>query len=179
MVGKIHMTATPKQFDRSEGAKRDIIAGGIVVAAILLFVGTGSNVMQAAVRALIGIGGGPDRALAAALVLNIALILFGWRRYEDLNREIRERTEAEQRARYLADTDPLTGFLNRRALLATGQQMIAGAIAEKRQVALFLLDLDGLNISHESMTPGRMATIKQSGKRWTAFNKRCRGQANA
>ncbi len=136
------MTATPKQFDRSEGAKRDIIAGGIVVAAILLFVGTGSNVMQAAVRALIGIGGGPDRALAAAMILNVALILFGWRRYEDLNREIRERTEAEQRARYLADTDPLTGFLNRRALLATGQRMIAGAIAEKRQVALFLLDLD-------------------------------------
>jgi diguanylate cyclase (GGDEF)-like protein len=142
MVGKFHMTATPKQFDRSEGAKRDIIAGGIVVAAILLFVGTGSNVMQAAVRALIGIGGGPDRALAAAMILNVALILFGWRRYEDLNREIRERTEAEQRARYLADTDPLTGFLNRRALLATGQRMIAGAIAEKRQVALFLLDLD-------------------------------------
>jgi len=136
------MTATPKQFDRSEGAKRDIIAGGIVVAAILLFVGTGSNVMQAAVRALIGIGGGPDRALATALVLNVALILFGWRRYKDLNREIRERTEAEQRARYLADTDPLTGFLNRRALLATGQRQIATAIAEKRQVALFLLDLD-------------------------------------
>lgn len=136
------MTATPKQFDRSEGAKRDIIAGGIVVAAILLFVGTGSNVMQAAVRALIGLGGGPDRALATALVLNVALILFGWRRYKDLNREIRERTEAEQRARYLADTDPLTGFLNRRALLATGQRQIANAIADKRQVALFLLDLD-------------------------------------
>ena len=29
---------------------------------------------------------------------------------------------------------------------------------------LFLLDLDGLNISHESMTPGRMAAIKQAGK---------------
>src|SRR3546814_5192508 len=98
--------------------------------------------MQAAVRALIGIGGGPDRALATALVLNIALILFGWRRYKDLNREIVERTEAEQRARYLADTDPLTGFLNRRALLVAGQRMIAGAAAEKRQVALFLLDLD-------------------------------------
>ena len=136
------MTSTSKPFDRSEGAKRDIIAGGIVVAAILLFVGTGSTVMQAAVRALIGIGGGPDRALATALVLNIALILFGWRRYKDLNREIVERTEAEQRARYLADTDPLTGFLNRRALLAAGQRMIAGAAAEKRQVALFLLDLD-------------------------------------
>jgi len=142
MVGKIHMVATAGQPDRSESAKRDIVAGGIVVAAILLFVGTGSNVMQAIVHTLIGIGGGPDRALAAALVLNVALILFGWRRYEDLNREIRERTEAEQRARYLADTDPLTGFLNRRALLATGQQQISDAVADQRQVALFLLDLD-------------------------------------
>lgn len=136
------MNSTPKPLDRSEGARRDIITGGIVVAAILLFIGTGGNVMQAAVRALIGIGGGPDRVLATALVLNIALILFGWRRYNDLNREIRERTEAEQRARYLADTDPLTGFLNRRALLVTGQRMIAEAVREEREVALFLLDLD-------------------------------------
>lgn len=136
------MSATSKQLDRSEGARREIVAGGVVVAAILLFVGTGSNVMQAVVQTLSGLGGGPDRALAAALVLNVALILFGWRRYKDLNREIRERTEAEQRARYLADTDPLTGFLNRRALLATGQRQIAEAVADKRQVALFLLDLD-------------------------------------
>ncbi|MGB3317458.1 MAG: EAL domain-containing protein [Sphingopyxis granuli] len=134
--------AAPRRRDRSEDARRDIVAGGIVVAAILLFVGTGSNVMQAVVQTLIGLGGGPDKVLSVALVLNIALILFGWRRYEDLNREIRERTEAEQRARYLADTDPLTGFLNRRALLARGQELIARAAAQQRQVALFLLDLD-------------------------------------
>ena len=123
-------TIEPKPYDRSEGAKRDIIAGGVVIAAILLFVGTGGKVMQAVVGTLIGIGGGPDKVLSVALLLNIALILFGWRRYKDLNREIRERTEAEQRARYLADTDPLTGFLNRRALLARGQRLIAGAAAE-------------------------------------------------
>lgn len=134
--------AIPKQKDRSESAKRDIVAGGIVVAAILLFVGTGSAVMQSVVRSLAGIGGGTDRVLAATLILNIALLLFGWRRYDDLNREIRERTEAEQRARYLADTDTLTDFLNRRALLAQGQELIARAAAETRQVALFLLDLD-------------------------------------
>ena len=142
MVGNDYMIAEPKPRNRSEDAKRDIIAGGIVVAAIVLFVGTGGSVMQAVVETLIGIGGGPDKVLSAALILNIALILFGWRRYEDLNREIRERTDAEQRARYLADTDPLTGFLNRRALLTKGQQMIAGATAEQRHVALFLLDLD-------------------------------------
>ncbi|MGL3820033.1 putative bifunctional diguanylate cyclase/phosphodiesterase [Sphingopyxis sp. R3-92] len=132
----------PKPYDRSEGAKRDIIAGGVVIAATLLFVGTGGKVMQAVVGTLIGIGGGPDKVLSVALILNIALILFGWRRYKDLNREIRERTEAERRARYLADTDPLTGFLNRRALLARGQRLIADATAEGRHVALFLLDLD-------------------------------------
>ena len=88
----------PKPYDRSEGAKRDIIAGGVVIAATLLFVGTGGKVMQAVVGTLIGVGGGPDKVLSVALILNIALILFGWRRYKDLNREIRERTEAERRA---------------------------------------------------------------------------------
>lgn len=136
------MVAEPRGRDRSEDARRDVVAGGIVVAGILLFVGTGGNVMQSVVQTLAGIGGGPDKALSAALILNVALILFGWRRYDDLNREIRERTEAEQRARYLADTDPLTGFLNRRAMLIEGQRLIAEAAADKRQVALFLLDLD-------------------------------------
>src|SRR3546814_8723979 len=93
------------------------------------------------------------RVLAATLILNIALLLFGWRRYDDLNREVRERTEAEKRARYLADTDPLTDFLNRRALISSGQALIAEATRERRHVALFLLDLEDrkstrLNSSH-------------------------------
>ena len=134
--------APPKTPDRADGAKRDVVAGGIVVAAIILFVGTGSSVMQSVVRALSGLGGGTDQVLAATLILNIALILFGWRRYNDLHREIRERTEAEQRARYLADTDPLTDFLNRRAMLERGQALVAEAVAAHRHVALFLLDLD-------------------------------------
>ena len=142
MVGNLQMMAEPKSRDRRETARRDVVAGGIVVAGILLFIGTGGSVMQSIVQTLVGIGGGPDKVLSVALILNVALLLFGWRRYEDLNREIRERTEAEQRARYLADTDPLTGFLNRRALLAMGQRLIAEAIADKRHVALFLLDLD-------------------------------------
>src|SRR3546814_9447469 len=51
-------------------------------------------------------------------------------------------SDLEKRARWLADTDTLTGFLNRRALLNAGQALIAEATAKGRQVALFLLDLD-------------------------------------
>src|SRR3546814_18562572 len=53
--GTIHMTSTPRPFDRSDGGKLDTIAGGIVVSAILLFVGPGRPVRQAAVSELIGL----------------------------------------------------------------------------------------------------------------------------
>lgn len=132
----------PHVRNSSDTARRDIVGGGIVVAAIILFVGTGSSVLTSVLHTLIGMGGSVDSLLSATLILNIALILFGWRRYVDLNREVRERTEAEQRALYLADTDPLTGFLNRRSIMAAGQQAITAAADEGRQTALFLLDLD-------------------------------------
>ena len=45
-----------------------------------------------------------------AFLLNIALILFGWRRYRDLEAEVAERAAAEELAHSLAVTDPLTGF---------------------------------------------------------------------
>ena len=127
---------------RPNKARRDVITGGIVIAAALMFVGTGSTVLGAVVDTLAGIGGGPDRTLAAALILNIALMLFGWRRYRDLLIEVEVRTEAEGRARYLAAVDPLTGFLNRRAFMAAGREALAAANQSGHDAALFLIDLD-------------------------------------
>ena len=123
-------------------ARRDVITGGIVVAAANLFVGTGSSVLGQVVDAIAGIGGGPDRTLAAALILNIALMLFGWRRYRDLLLEVQERSAAEERARHLADVDPLTGYLNRRAFMEAGTEVVAKAVPAGRDVTLFLVDLD-------------------------------------
>lgn len=113
-----------------------------MVAAALMFIGTGSTVLGAVVDTINGIGGGPDRTLAAALILNIALMLFGWRRYRDLLVEVAERTKAEERARFLASVDPLTGFLNRRAFMEAGRAALAEARAGDRAAALFLIDLD-------------------------------------
>ena len=75
-------------------ARRDLMAGGITIAAILLFVGSGSTALSSVVQALQGVAGGPDRVLTTALLLNIALMLFGWRRYRDLAAEVVERTLA-------------------------------------------------------------------------------------
>jgi diguanylate cyclase (GGDEF)-like protein len=123
-------------------ARRDVITGGIIVAAAILFVGTGSSVLGQVVDAVAGIGGGPDRTLAAALILNIALMLFGWRRYRDLLVEVEERSAAEERARHLADVDPLTGYLNRRAFMTAGAEVVDKAFPAGRDVTLFLVDLD-------------------------------------
>ena len=127
-------------------AERDIVALGIAFAAIILFVGTGGTVMPQIVRAWMGTGETPDMVLTNAVLLNIALLIFGWRRYADLQREVAERRSAEQRARELAEIDPLTGCLNRRSGTPAIERLRADAKARHREVAVFMIDLD--NFKH-------------------------------
>lgn len=123
-------------------AERDIVALGIAAAAILLLVATGGAVLPDAVRSLLGAGGAPDRLLVSALLLNIALIMFGWRRYRELTREIAERRRAEDQARLLAATDPLTHCLNRRSMLGATDELRARAAERGEAVAYCMIDLD-------------------------------------
>ena len=87
-------------------------------------------------------GIGPDKALINALLLNIALIIFGWRRYSQLSGEVRERRHAEEQARVLAETDPLTGLLNRRSFTDALLNMFAEANNRSGSVAVLMIDLD-------------------------------------
>lgn len=137
-----HNERTGKGQRKLGSAQRDIVALGIAVAALILFVGTGGTVMPQIVRAWLGLGEAPDVMLTNAVLLNIALLIFGWRRYNDLNKEVEERRRAEARARELAERDPLTGCLNRRSgPLAI--ETLRNAAAEKQQdVAVLMIDLD-------------------------------------
>lgn len=126
----------------TQAAQKDIFTGAVVIAAIIMFVGTGTSVLSSAIDTIIGAGGGSDRALTIALILNIALILFGWRRYNDLSREVEERKAAEERARTLALRDPLTGFHNRRSLSENGAEMLSKATRRDKALAMLMLDLD-------------------------------------
>ena len=126
----------------TERSRRDVIALGIVVASIILFVGTGSSVLPKIVRALTGQGTAPDAMLTNALILNIALVIFGWRRYVELTTEVRTRREAQEQAQLLAVTDPLTGCFNRRSIAAQTDGLIAAGRSQGECVALIMLDLD-------------------------------------
>ncbi len=83
-----------------------------------------------------------DDVIFVVFILGIALLIYGFRRYRDLSREINARTAAELEARNLARHDPLTGLPNRRFFeenLATHLQ----AASDTQQVAVLMLDLDG------------------------------------
>jgi diguanylate cyclase (GGDEF)-like protein len=120
--------------------RQDLITGAITMAAIIMFVFTGSAVVPRALQAIVGFGQGADRILVTALLLNLALIVFGWRRCHDLECEIAERKVAEENARVLASRDGLTGFLNRRSLTETANAVLAGP--GRSQATLLLIDLD-------------------------------------
>jgi len=124
-------------------AERDIVALGIAVAALIMFIGTGSSVIPGMISSWLGWASrGPDVALTNAMLLNVALLVFGFRRYIDLTREVRERRKAEETARQLAKTDPLTGLLNRRSFREAAEERIEQARGEKRGLAMLMFDLD-------------------------------------
>src|SRR5690348_14869869 len=80
---------------------------------------------------------GPDIRLAStALTLNVALILFGWRRYVDLQHEAELRAEQERRAALLATTDPITGLYNRKGFADRAGQLCEAAAARSDNLAV-------------------------------------------
>lgn len=128
--------------ERFGRADRDIVTLGIAVAALILFVGTGGSVLPSIVRSWMGSGERPDLVLTNALLLNIALIIFGWRRYIELANEVRERRRAEEKARQLAQTDALTGLLNRRCFIPAAAQLVTEVAESNQGVAVLMVDLD-------------------------------------
>ncbi|HTG39650.1 putative bifunctional diguanylate cyclase/phosphodiesterase [Sphingomonas sp.] len=124
------------------GVRPETLTGAISIAAILLFVGIASTVVSQTVGHYLGTRGRADEILVIALLLNVALILIGWRRHSNLAAEVRERADAEARARTLAARDPLTGFHNRRSLADEGAALIFDATRRHKAVALMMLDLD-------------------------------------
>jgi len=116
-------------------ASSHVITTCATVAAILLFVAIGSKVIPIAVHRAPPLG---SSTLQVAFLLNIAIILFGWRRSKDLRDALDAYEAAERLAQRNANTDPATGLANRRELVRALEEMIDARTAG----VLLLLDLD-------------------------------------
>jgi diguanylate cyclase (GGDEF)-like protein len=128
--------------NRLIAADRDLIVLLVVFAAILLFVAVGAVAVPQAIAAVFFGGPRTEDLLMSTLLLNIALIIFGWRRYRELRLEIDVRRQAEEQARLLAELDPLTGCLNRRSMAAATEQLRTAARGRGQTVCYCLIDID-------------------------------------
>jgi diguanylate cyclase (GGDEF)-like protein len=107
-------------------ARRDAIVLTVLITAVMLLIWNGSAFFHNLPLGDSKVG--PEIRLAStALTLNVALILFGWRRYIDLQHEAELRAEHERRAVVLATTDAITGLFNRKGFADHGGQLCVQA----------------------------------------------------
>jgi diguanylate cyclase (GGDEF)-like protein len=121
-------------------ARRDMLVLGILIAAVVLLIWNGSEIFQ---RLTIARDLGPGLKVATvALTLNVALILFGWRRYVDLQHEAEMRREGEIRAAVIASTDGMTALLNRKGFADKGEELRCSAAEAGKSLVIFSLQLN-------------------------------------
>ena len=122
-------------------ARRDAVVLTVLISAVMLLIWNGSAFFNN--LRIAGQDFGPSiRIASTALTLNVALILFGWRRYVDLQHEAELRAEQERRAALLATTDPVTGLYNRKGFADRAAQVCieAGAKGDNLVVISFQIN---------------------------------------
>jgi len=119
---------------RLENARRDAVVLVVLITAVVLLIWNGSAFFQHLRFA--GKIGPEVRVASTALTLNVALILFGWRRYVDLQHEAQLRAEQERRAVVLATTDSVTGLYNRKGFADEAAELCAKARKDSNLVII-------------------------------------------
>ena len=137
-----------------------VVPAAVAVAGAVLFVYTGS-------RGVSGLDLSSDRDQLAfvALLLNIALILFAWRRHKEACSESAHRRTAEERARLLSTRDQLTGLLIRTSLIEEGREVLRVAQESGHSAVLIVLNLDRFKQVNELMGhPAGDALLRRAGE---------------
>ncbi|MEO6359591.1 MAG: EAL domain-containing protein [Sphingomicrobium sp.] len=116
-------------------ASSHLITTCATLAAITIFVSIGAELMPGTLS--LG-SGGYDRELSVAFILNIVIILFGWRRSKDLKEALTAHASAEALAHESAYRDHTTGLANRRELV----RVLDDDTASRANRALLMFDLD-------------------------------------
>jgi diguanylate cyclase (GGDEF)-like protein len=144
-----------KWFDRWIALRRTIVRAawlrrdvrdGVFLLAVAVFAYSVARFIDIPRRifalALTYMHGEMDDILFAALVLSVAVPIYGVRRYRDFTREMRGRLRAEREARMLSGHDHLTGLPNGR-FFARRLDECLGAMSEGDRVAILVVVIDG------------------------------------
>ncbi|MEG3155430.1 putative bifunctional diguanylate cyclase/phosphodiesterase [Sphingomonas sp. RB1R13] len=136
------------QSNSVASARRDLVVLGILIGAIILLIWNGSLFFRELQFTGADAAGGVKVA-TTALCLNVALILFGWRRYVDLHHESEKRAESDARALAMATTDAMTGLLNRKGFADQGARLAERADAEGLSLAMISIQLDRFKLIND------------------------------
>ena len=137
---RLNPPADPGDANALSSARRDLVVLSILISAVGLLIWNGSTFFMRLSMEQGGFGPGLKVA-SSALMLNVALILFGWRRYADLQFEAERRAEGEKKAHTLASTDGMTGLLNRKGFGDESHGLRARAQAADEQLVIVSLQL--------------------------------------
>jgi diguanylate cyclase (GGDEF)-like protein len=118
-----------------------VVVLSILISAVLLLIWNG-NAFFHNLRFAGEDFGREIRIASTALTLNVALILFGWRRYVDLQHEAEMRAEQERRAAVLATTDFVTGLYNRKGFADRASELCAAAAARGENLVIISLQIN-------------------------------------
>lgn len=165
LVGSVEQSGIPPApKNRLVNAHRDALVLVVLITAVVLLIWNGSTFFER-IRFVSDIG--PDLRIAStALTLNVALILFGWRRYVDLQHEAEMRAEQEKRAAVLATTDSVTGLLNRKGFADIAGELCKIAAAKDKSVGIISFQINrfkSINDQHGYETGDRLLKCIANG----------------
>jgi predicted signal transduction protein with EAL and GGDEF domain len=115
---------------------------------------------------------GVDDLVLLSFMLCISLMVFSFRRLQDLAREMKGRAAAEDLALKLARHDPLTDLPNRRLFTEKLDDALLRTTSEGCRTAVLMLDLDGFKAIND--TYGHVAgdkTLLEVGERMSRVNR--------
>src|ERR1700719_2323733 len=93
---------------------------------------------------------GVDDLILMSFMLSISLIIYSFRRLQDLAKEMKGRAAAEELARKLVRVDPLTGLPNRRLFTEKLDDALRRTTSEGGRTVVMMLDLDGFKAINDT-----------------------------